>query len=147
MEDPQNPNDIPWEKLSPAQAERTASKLASVSVWRFAALTLVAVGLALQPILNAYYQNENDARNVDIQLNKSQSESALALSTSAISQITELSAKLGELRNENTSLKETLKVLTEKYNQLLVSYTAALSEKKEMEQRIDQLFKINSEKK
>ena len=145
---------IHWEMMTPDQQNRTAKQLANVKVYKNLSLVFASLFVCSQPLLSLYFSNQEAARTNEIALNKTRSESAMAISAAAIHQVTELSSKQGELKAENESLRREyalLKVsfeeLSKKYKELEIAYRQTLEEKKALEARIDQLFKNQSENK
>ncbi len=145
MED--KPTQVHWTRMDKGQQGKVASFLAQIDGFRAVLLTLVAATLAAQPLWQAYYKNQDSARALESVKAEKQSESAMVLAKAAISEVTILSSKYGELKVENESLKDKLEVLTkdyadlsEKYRIMELAYTDALAEKKKLEERIDSLF-------
>lgn len=149
MEDsPNNQNHTPWEKLNKDQTLKIAGRWSTLQMGKFVVLLIVFALLSLQPIIADFYKNEQDVRKSEILKSEKQSESALELAKAAISEVAILSARQGELKAENetlrrqsSELKEALAILNEKYKEMEIAYNLALEEKKKLELRIDELFK------
>ena len=138
---PEKKPDIEWDRMSKSQQQSTAIGLARKSMFRLILLSLIALSAGAQPLWQAYFKNEDQIRNSEIVKFSKESESALALSKVAISEVSLLSSKMGELKLENENLRKSLADLTEKYQEMEKAYSSTLEEKKKLEERIDELFK------
>ena len=137
----ENKPDIRWDKMTASQQQSTAVNLARTSMFRLILVSLIALSAGAQPLWQAYFKNEDQIRNSEIIKFSKESESALALSKVAISEVSLLSSKMGELKLENENLRKSLADLTDKYKEMEKAYSSTLEEKKKLEIRIDELFK------
>lgn len=133
--------DIQWDKMTKSQQQLTAVNLARTSMFRLILVSLIALSAGAQPLWQAYFKNEDQIRNSEIVKFSKESESALALSKVAISEVSLLSSRMGELKLENENLRKSLADLTDKYREMEKAYSSTLEEKKKLEERIDELFK------
>lgn len=135
-----------WKEMSPAQRGSIATLFAKIDGLKALLMAVVGAALLAQPIWQTYYKNQSEARSAENLRTEKQAEAAIALSKAAISEVTALSAQQGELKAENQNLRRELASLTEKYKQLEHDYVETLEQKRQLEARIDELFKKHIEK-
>ena len=142
----------PWEKLNKNQTAKIAARWSTLQMGKFVVLLIVFSLLSLQPLVTQYQKGVEISKTAENLKAEKQSESALELAKAAIAQVTLLSSQQGQLKAENeslrkesTNLKESFDILRKKYQELEASYALAIEEKKKLENRIDQLFRNQSD--
>jgi predicted nuclease with TOPRIM domain len=135
-------------------SEKERNEPLSIQIKGFRALliALATASVVAQPVWQLYYKDQDSARALEGLKAEKNAESAMSMARAAITEVTNLSSKYGELKSENMSLKEKLDVLSaeytkllEKYKEIEAAYAKALEEKKALEARIDQFFQKQTE--
>ena len=139
---------IDYNEMSPSQRNKVATFFAKIYGIRALLFTIAAAAVMAQPIFLMVYKDRDAVRTAESLKLEKQSDSALALSKAAISEVTQLSAQYGEVKTENEMLRRQFEDLSKKYTDLMDKYKAmesayhqTLEEKKILEARIDELFK------
>lgn len=144
---------IDYDKMNEKQKGEAASWLAKIYGFRVIIFTFAAAVVMAQPIFLIVYKDRDLIRAAENLKIEKQSDSAFALSRAAISEVTQLSAQYGEVKTENEMLRRQFEDLSKKYVDLMQKYEEmekayhqTLEEKKNLEVRIDELFKQHIEK-